>query len=298
MKHVTVLKEETVKGLNIKPHGIYVDGTLGGGGHAKAIIEQLDQGMLYAFDQDVFALEYAKRALKSDSHVTFIKANFKDMKKELNARGIDHIDGLLLDLGLSSFQIDDPSRGFSYLVDTALDMRMDQSQLRSAKDIINTYDERSLADIFYVYGEEKNSRKIASLIIKKRPIETTKALVDICDQANKRMKGHSAKRVFQALRIAVNGELDALETVLLDAHDMLNPGGRLSIITFHSLEDRIVKHFYKSHSEMHVPKHMPVLPKDTTTLIVINKKPIYPTELEMQENTRSKSAKLRIAEKK
>lgn len=298
MKHVTVLKHETVDGLNIKPNGIYVDGTLGGGGHSKEIIARLQDGHLYAFDQDDYAIEYAKRYLENDVRVTFIKANFKDLKKELQAQGVDHIDGLLLDLGLSSFQIDDATRGFSYLVDTPLDMRMDQHQLISAKDIINTYDEAELARIFYVYGEEHKSRQIAKIIVEKRPIETTGQLVAICDRVNHGIKGHSAKRVFQALRIATNQELDALEQVLMDAHDMLNPGGRLSIITFHSLEDRIVKHFYKTHSEMHIPKHLPVIPEDTTTLKIINKKPIYPSEDEMMANSRSKSAKLRIAEKK
>ncbi len=298
MKHVTVLKKEAVSGLNIKPNGIYVDGTLGGGGHALAILEQLGDGHLFAFDQDAFAIDYAKGFIGNHSKITFIKANFKHLKQELNQRGIMHIDGLLLDLGLSSFQIDDASRGFSYLVDTPLDMRMDQNSMRSAKDILNTFDEAALAKLLFVYGEEKNSRQIAKQIINKRPLETTRELVAICDQVNKHQKGHSAKRVFQALRIATNGELDALEQVLHDAHDMLNTGGRFSIITFHSLEDRIVKHFFKEKSEMQVPKHLPVLPKDTTTLKIINKKPIYPSEEEITVNARSKSAKLRIAEKK
>lgn len=297
MKHITVLKNETVAGLNIKPDGIYVDGTLGGGGHSKAILDKLTTGKLFAFDQDMYAINYAKNAIKSEQ-ITYINANFKYLKQELNKQGIYNIDGLLLDLGLSSFQIDDASRGFSYLVDTPIDMRMNQSQTVSAKTIINTYDFSELARIFYVYGEERNSRKIADLIIKKRPIETTAELVDICDTVNRRVKGHSAKRVFQALRIATNGELDALEKVLDDAHDMLNPGGRFSIITFHSLEDRIVKHFYKKHGEMHVPKHLPIIPEDTTTLKIINKKPIYPSKAEMEMNKRSLSAKLRIAEKK
>lgn len=297
MKHITVLKKEAIDGLNIKPDGIYVDGTLGGGGHAIDILKQLDHGRLFAFDQDEYAISFAQKRIQDD-RVTYIKSNFKYLKQALSKYGIEKIDGLLLDLGLSSFQIDDKTRGFSYLNDVDLDMRMDQQQLLSAKDIINTYDEKALANIFYIYGEEKNSRKIASLIMKQRPLETTGELVHICDQVNYKQKGHSAKRVFQALRIAVNGELDALEQVLKDAHDMLNAGGRLSIITFHSLEDRIVKHFYKEKSDMHVPKYLPVIPKDTTTLKIITKKPIYPTDEELIANSRSKSAKLRIAEKK
>ncbi len=297
MKHVTVLKNETVNGLNIKPDGIYVDGTLGGGGHSKEILKHLTTGRLITFDQDQFAIDYAKKFL-SDERVTYIHANFKDLKHELHQLGIKKIDGILLDLGLSSFQIDDASRGFSYIRNAHLDMRMNPEQTLSAKDIINTYSEEELARIFYVYGEEKNSWKIASRILSKRPLEMTSELVHICDEVNYKQKGHSAKRVFQALRIAVNGELDALENVLKDAHDMLNPGGRFSIITFHSLEDRIVKHFFKENSEMHIPKNLPILPVDLTTLNIITKKPIYPSDEEMAENSRSRSAKLRVAERK
>ena len=298
MKHITVLKKEAIEGLNIKPNGIYVDGTLGGGGHSKAILEHLVEVHLYAFDQDDFAIDYAKNVIGENSKITYIKANFKDLKNELHYLGVKHIDGILLDLGLSSFQIDDPSRGFSYLVDTPLDMRMNPSSRFSAMDIVNSYDEAELARIFYVYGEEKNSRLIAKKIINHRPLKTTGELVAICDQVNKHQKGHSAKKVFQALRIATNSELEALECVLSDAHDMLNLGGRFSVITFHSLEDRIVKHFFKEKSEMHMPKKLPIIPNDTTSLIIINKKPIYPTQEEIMENSRSKSAKLRIAEKK
>lgn len=297
MKHITVLKKETVEGLNIKPNGVYVDATLGGGGHSKEILTHLDKGALYVFDQDEFAIAYAKKVL-NDDRVTYIKSNFKYLKSELLKLGVSHIDGILLDLGLSSFQIDDASRGFSYLVDTPLDMRMDQQQVISAKEIVNAYDETALAHIFYVYGEERNSRKIARAIINNRPLEMTGELVAICDNINYKQKGHSAKRVFQALRIATNGELDALEQVLKDAHDILNSGGRYAIITFHSLEDRIVKHFFKDKSEMHIPKNLPILPPDTSTLKIINKKPIYPSTDEMNMNSRSKSAKLRIAEKK
>lgn len=298
MIHVTVLKKEAVDGLNIKPNGIYVDGTFGGGGHSKEILNRLKDGKLFAFDQDQFALDYARNNLTEDPRVTFIHANFKDLKHELHQLGIRKIDGILLDLGLSSFQIDDASRGFSYIKNAELDMRMDRTQPLSAKHIINTYSEAELSRIFYVYGEEKNSRKIASKIISKRPLHTTSDLVEVCDEVNYKQKGHSAKRIFQALRIAVNGELDALEKVLNDAHDMLNPGGRYAIITFHSLEDRIVKHFFKENSEMNIPKNLPILPVDLTTLKIINKKPIYPLAEEITKNSRSKSAKLRIAERK
>lgn len=297
MKHVTVLKNEAIDYLNIKPDGIYVDGTLGGAGHALEILKRLDKGFLYAFDQDDYAIDLAKDKLSTYTNYEVIKSNFMYMKEELSKRGITKIDGLLLDLGLSSFQIDDVDRGFTYLKDTALDMRMNQSQALTAKEILNTYDKESLSKIFFVYGEEKNSFKITDEIIKRRPLETTMDLVAITDKINYKQKGHSAKRVFQALRIAVNKELDVLEKILDDVVDMLNPGGRISIITFHSLEDRIVKHFYKRESSQKVIKGMPVMENDTRKLKVITRKPIYPTDEEQLNNSRSKSAKLRVAER-
>lgn len=294
MKHITVLKEEAIQYLAIKPKGIYVDGTLGGAGHSKRILEELKGGFLYAFDQDPFAIAYAKEVLKDVQHYEIIKSNFRYLKDELFKRGVEKIDGLLLDLGLSSFQIDDVSRGFTYLKDTTLDMRMDSHQTLTAETIVNTYSLDDLARILYVYGEEKNAYKIARRIIDHRPLQSTMDLVKICDHINYKEKGHSAKRVFQALRIAVNDELTSLEEVLKDAVDLLNPDGRLVVITFHSLEDRIVKHFFRDESEEDpVLKKLPIPTQNTSKTEVLTRKPIYPSEEEMMENPRSKSAKLR-----
>jgi 16S rRNA (cytosine1402-N4)-methyltransferase len=298
MKHETVLKEEAIQYLTIKPKGIYVDATLGGAGHSKRILETLKGGFLYAFDQDEFAIKYAQEVLKDFSNYKIIKSNFKYMKQKLKLEGIEKIDGLLLDLGLSSFQIDDVNRGFTYLKDTQLDMRMDQSQEMTAQMILNTYSFEELAKIFFVYGEEKNSFKIAKRIIEKRPLQTTMDLVKITDSVNYNEKGHSAKRVFQALRIAVNDELNVLEDVLKDAVDMLNPDGRLVVITFHSLEDRIVKHFFKEESTIYIPKNLPIMSNQEADFEVITRKPIYPTEDEYLRNPRSKSAKLRALRKR
>lgn len=299
MKHITVLLNEAINYLNIKPDGIYVDGTLGGAGHSKLILSHIKNGFLYAFDQDQYAIDYAKEILKDENRYEIIKSNFKFLKQELHARGVMKIDGLLLDLGLSSFQIDDVSRGFTYLKDTSLDMRMDQSQTLTAETILNTYTLDELAKIFYVYGEEKNSYKIAKRVIDRRPLKTTMELVNICDSVNYKEKGHSAKRVFQALRIAVNDELTVLENVLKDALDMLNPDGRLVIITFHSLEDRIVKHFFRAESELDpVLKKLPIAFDDHLKTEVLTRKPVYPTDEEMNQNPRSKSAKLRALKRR
>ena len=299
MKHETVLLEEAIKYLNIKPEGIYVDGTLGGAGHSKLILKHLDKdGFLYAFDQDDYAIDYAKEVLKGFNNFKIIKSNFKFIKEKLAEENVFGIDGLLLDLGLSSFQIDDEKRGFTYLKDTSLDMRMNQSQELTAQMILNTYSFEELSRIFFVYGEEKNSFKIAHRIIDHRPLKTTMDLVKITDSVNYKEKGHSAKRVFQALRIAVNDELTVLEEVLKEAVDLLNPDGRLVVITFHSLEDRIVKHFFKDESETFTPKNMPILVEDTSKLEVLTRKPVYPSDDEYQRNSRSKSAKLRAARKK
>ena len=297
MEHITVLLNEAIQYLNIKKNGIYVDGTLGGAGHSKKILEHLDKGFLYAFDQDNYAIEVAQDVLKDFNNFKIIKSNFRYLKERLNSEKIEKIDGLLLDLGMSSFQIDDPTRGFTYLKDAKLDMRMDQSQELTAEVIVNTYDKDELAKIFYIYGEEKNSYKIAQKIIDQRPLKTTSDLVKITDQVNFKEKGHSAKRVFQALRIAVNHELGVLEEVLNQAVEMLNPGGRIVIITFHSLEDRIVKHFFKTESTSQLPKNLPVMMDDHVRLKLITKKPVYPSDEEMNMNSRSKSAKMRVAER-
>ncbi len=297
MKHVTVLLNEAIEQLNIKSNGIYVDGTLGGAGHSKKILENINQGYLYAFDQDGYAIEYAKNILKDFENYKIIKSNFRHLKNRLNDEGIEKIDGLLLDLGMSSFQIDDETRGFTYLKDADLDMRMDQTQSLTAKQIVNTYTKDELAKLFFIYGEEKNSFKIAQRIVDQRPLATTMDLVKITDQVNYREKGHSAKKVFQALRIAVNHELGVLEEVLEQALDMLNPGGRIVVITFHSLEDRIVKHYFKEKSTSQLPKNLPVMIDKNIKLKLITKKPIYPTEKEVLDNSRSKSAKMRVAER-
>ncbi len=298
MEHFSVLKNEAISHLNIKEDGIYVDGTLGGAGHSSEILKKLKTGFLYAFDQDDYAIEFAKKRLGENNRYEIIKSNFMFLKEKLAEKNIHHIDGLLLDLGLSSFQIDDEKRGFTYLKDTTLDMRMNQSQTLTAEEVLNTYSKEALAKIFFLYGEEKNSFKIADEIIKNRPLKTTMDLVKITDRVNYKDKGHSAKRVFQALRIEVNHELEALETVLEDVVDLLNPEGRIVIITFHSLEDRIVKHFFKEQSIQEQPKGLPIMIDDQSKLKIITKKPIYPSDEELALNSRSKSAKLRVAQKK
>ena len=297
MKHDSVLLNEAIEGLKIQPNGIYVDGTLGGGGHAEAILKQLKTGFLFSFDQDPFAIAYAQKRLEKYPYFQVINRNFIHLEESLNELGVTLIDGLLLDLGMSSFQIDDASRGFSYLEETSLDMRMDPNQTLTAETIVNTYEFAELRRIFTVYGEEKMAHQIAKRIVASRPLKTTRDLVKITDQVNRNQKGHSAKRVFQALRIAVNNELDVLEAVLKQALRVVKPGGRIVVISFHSLEDRIVKHFFKEESTSKLPKNFPGLIDETFNLKVITRKPILPTEAEMNENPRAKSAKLRIAER-
>ena len=298
MKHETVLLHEAISSLNLKPEGLYVDGTLGGAGHSKLILSELKKGFLYAFDQDQFAIDYAKNVLRDFSNYEIIKSNFRYMKQELNQRNVSCVDGILLDLGLSSFQIDDEKRGFTYLKDTTLDMRMDQNQDLTAQIILNTYDIDQLAKIFYLYGEEKNSYKIAREIILKRPLETTMDLVKITDKINRNEKGHSAKRVFQALRIAVNDELGALEQVLKDGLELLRPGGRMVVISFHSLEDRIVKHYFKEKSTVLIPKNLPIQHIPLADYELMTSKPLYPSSQEYEQNSRSKSAKMRVIQRR
>jgi len=309
-KHETVLLNETVEGLNVKPDGVYVDCTLGGAGHTALILDQLGpEGHLYAFDQDMTAIDNAAQLLSEElksGKLTFIHDNFRNLKSALQEQDVNKVDGLLYDLGVSSPQLDVTERGFSYHKEAKLDMRMDQSQELTAHYIVNNWEYSDLVRIFFRYGEEKFSKQIARKIEARRAeetIETTHDLVDIIKDAipapARRKGGHPAKRVFQALRIAVNDELGSLEDSLEQAVDILNVGGRISAITFHSLEDRIVKQLYKSYSNMpDLPRGLPVIPDDKQPVLkMINKKPILPSEEELAQNNRSRSAKLRIAEK-
>lgn len=307
-KHTTVLLEEAVEGLNINPDGIYVDCTLGGAGHSEAILKQLsDAGKLYAFDQDMTAIDHAKIKLESYQHkVELIHNNFASIKEELNARGITQVDGVLYDLGVSSPQFDEPERGFSYQHDAVLDMRMNQENELTAKTIVNEWPYEKLVSIFFRYGEEKFSKQIARKIEREREngvIETTGQLVDIIKEAipapARRKGGHPAKRVFQALRIAVNDELNSFENSLEQAIDLLKKGGRVAVITFHSLEDRIAKQTFKQYAEVpEIYSGLPFVPEEyQPTLKIITRKPIVPSDEELERNNRAHSAKLRIAEK-
>lgn len=309
-QHYTVLLKETVDGLHVKEDGIYVDCTLGGAGHSEYLLSQLsEQGHLYAFDQDQKALDFAAQRLKryvDQGMVTFIKSNFRHLKEELANHGIDQVDGILYDLGVSSPQLDEAERGFSYHQDAPLDMRMDQDAALSAYDVVNDYSYHELVKIFFRYGEEKFSKQVAREIERvreKAPIETTGELVEIIKAAipapARRKGGHPAKRIFQAIRIAVNDELGVVEESLEQAIALLNKNGRISVITFHSLEDRIVKSMFKEYSTMQdLPPGLPVVPEEfQPELKVITRKPILPGETELAENNRSRSAKLRIAEK-
>lgn len=305
-KHYSVLLEEAVEGLNIKEDGIYVDCTLGGAGHSLEILKKLTTGKLYAFDQDNVALENAKIKLSEYADkVVFIKSNFEKLKEKLAEQNVYEVDGVLYDLGVSSPQLDTPERGFSYNYDTRLDMRMDTDASISAYEVVNEYSYHDLVRIFYRYGEEKFSKQIARNIEKKRelaPIETTFQLVDIIKEsipaAKRRTGGHPAKRVFQAIRIAVNNELSVFENSLEQAIDIVKVGGRISVITFHSLEDRICKQIFNSYAKnKEIPKNLPILPNESLSkLKLITRKPICPSDKELEENNRSRSAKLRVAE--
>lgn len=303
MEHYSVLLNETIENLNIKEDGIYVDATLGLGGHSSKILEKLTTGHLYSFDEDEMAISYAdKRLQKISSNYTLIKSNFVNLKAELEKRNVKKIDGIVFDLGVSSPQIDDASRGFSFSKDGLLDMRMDTSASLSAENVVNEYSKEALTDIFFTYGEEKQSRLIANKIIAKRPIKTTLELVNVIEQAvgaNYFYKNHPERKIFQAIRIEVNKELSVLKAVLPDVLELLNKEGRVAIITFHSLEDRIVKKYFKENSEVNeLVKGLPVIPEEyKPKLKLVTRKPILPSSQELVENSRSKSAKLRIAER-
>ena len=308
MKHYSVLLQESIDNLAIHSDGIYVDGTLGRGGHSAEILARIPQGHLYAFDRDASAIEESRERLAQiGNNVTLIHSNFSNLKRELTARGVTGIDGMVLDLGVSSPQFDEAQRGFSYRFDAPLDMRMDQSQKLSAYQVVNEWEYQELVRIFFQFGEESFAKQIARKIEKARevkPIETTFALVDVIKSAlpakvlNK--KGHPAKKVFQAIRIAVNDELGELQLVLRDALELLHVGGRLCVISFQSLEDRIVKDTFSSCSKLkQYDKRIPILPQDmeAAPYRLLNKKPITATEEELRENMRSHSAKLRCIER-
>lgn len=306
-KHKPVLLNECIEGLNIKPNGIYVDGTLGGAGHSKEILKGLDKnkGLLIGIDRDEEALQAAKQNLLEYENVKYVHGNHDDIKEILKSLKIDKVDGILLDLGVSSYQLDERNRGFSYLGSNELDMRMDKTQRLTAMEVVNNYKEEHLADIIYKYGEERFSRNIAKNICierRKKKIETTDELVKIIEKSIPRLnpkEGHPAKRTFQAIRIEVNNEIKPLEDTIKNSIDVLKPEGRLCVITFHSLEDRAVK------QAMNRAKGMCTCPKDIPYCVcgakelgtVITRKPIIASEEEQRENSRSKSAKLRIFEK-
>ena len=307
--HYSVLLEETIKNLNIRPDGIYVDGTLGGGGHASEVAKRLsEKGRLIGIDQDADAIRAAgERLAPFGDRVTIIRSNYANMKEELYAIGVEHVDGIVLDLGVSSFQLDTPERGFTYREENApLDMRMDDRQTLTARDIVNTYSEKDLYRIIRDFGEDKFAKNIAKHIVaarQKKPVETAGELTEIIRAAIP-MKvqatgGHPAKRTFQAIRIELNKELEVLGNHLDEMIDLLNPGGRICIITFHSLEGRIVKTiFKKNENPCTCPADFPVCVCGKVSKgSILTRKPILPSEEEMEENSRTKSAKLRIFER-
>ncbi len=303
MKHYSVLKKETIDGLNLKDNSIVVDATLGYGGHSSEILKKIPNGHLYAFDQDINAINYSEELLsKIGKNYTLIHANFVEMKDKLSELGIEKVDAIVFDLGVSSPQIDDETRGFSFMKDAKLDMRMNQDDSKTAADVVNNYSMYELIDIFYAYGEENLSKPIAKKIVDSRPINTTLELVEVIKNAvglKYFNLHHPERKIFQAIRIEVNKELDVLKKVLPDAIDLLNKEGRISVITFHSLEDKIVKTVFKQMSEVNdLVKGLPEIPEEYKPKIkLINKKIILPSNEELEENSRSKSAKLRIIER-
>ena len=304
--HIPVLLNESIDGLNIQPGGIYVDVTMGGGGHSHEILKRLDANAhLYSFDQDADAEANLKQNhgddLLNDERFTFVRSNFRYLKNWMRYHGVEQIDGLLADLGVSSHHFDDESRGFSFRFESPLDMRMNKRSSKTAADIVNNYAEEALADILYLYGELKNSRKIASLLVKARQekkIETTGDFIAVVEPLFKREREKKdLAKLFQALRIEVNGEMSALKELLTSVVDILKPGGRLSVITYHSLEDRIVKNIMKA-GNIEGKIEQDFFGRINTPFKLINNKVIVPTDEEQEQNPRSRSAKLRIAEKK
>ncbi len=304
--HISVLLNECIDNLNINPNGIYVDGTMGGAGHSIEIAKRLStKGTLIGIDRDIEALNVARQRLKEFSNIKYINNNHDNINQILNELEINGVDGILLDLGVSSYQIDEPTRGFTYMNNGPLDMRMDKTQSLTAEDVVNSYSEQNLAKIIYEYGEEKFSKKIAKNICeyrKNKRIETTEELVKIIEKSIpsiSKKQGHPAKRTFQAIRIEVNNEIEPLYKTVLNSIDALNSKGRLCIITFHSLEDRAVKKAYTEASGICTcPSDLPYCVCNKKELgKIITKKPILPTEKEMNINSRSRSAKLRVFEK-
>lgn len=304
-KHISVLLDESIEYLNIKPDGIYVDCTLGGGGHSSAILSHLTTGHLYAFDQDTYAIQRAEEKLHEyQGNYTIIQNNFRHITEELLARGVEKVDGILYDLGVSSFQFDIPDRGFSYNHDAPLDMRMNQDSPLTAETIVNEYSYSDLITILFRYGEEQQAKRIVreiEQVRKQRRIKTTFELVDVIKQSLPQKilskKGHPAKKTFQALRIAVNDELQAFEDSLSQAFDLLNDEGRIVVISFHSLEDRIAKLLFREKSTLHYPKNFPIPPDVTPDFSVLHRKVIRPSDEELEQNNRAHSAKLRAIEK-
>lgn len=306
MKHISVLLQESISSLNLKENSIVVDATLGYGGHSSNILERVNKGYLFAFDQDSEAIRYSTDRLnKIGTNFTIIKSNFVNMKEELNKRDINKVDAVLFDLGVSSPQLDDESRGFSFHNDARLDMRMDREQKLSAYEVVNEYSEQDLSRIFYKYGEDKFSKSIARKIVeyrKNKPIETTLELVEVIKSGvpmKYRINKHPARQIFQAIRIEVNHELDVIEPALSQALELLRVGGRVAVITFHSLEDRLVKNYFKEKTKVDDKvKGMPNIPDEylPNFKLVVNKA-IIPSEEEIENNPRARSSKLRVIER-
>lgn len=300
--HTPVLLDEALGYLISDVNGVYVDGTLGGGGHAEGICNQLSsKGRLVCFDADEDAIRFASERLKKFSkRIIFVHSNFRNLKSELTALGVTPIDGLLLDLGVSSFQIDEEAKGFSFRGDERIDMRMDRRQAMSGWDVVNKYDDVRLADVLWKYGEERNSRRIAKKIVNAKPVETTRQLADIVESAvGKQFLTKTLARVFQAIRIEVNDELRSLEKALVDSLELVAPRGRMVVISYHSLEDRIVKFFFKATSLSRIPSGHKYIPDTVTSpkLHVLTKSPVLATKEETERNPRARSAKMRAAER-